>query len=156
MEEVHCLYDGEIVHLDDRDSTVTEHMGMLHVSDAKVIRTYTEGPVPGTPAVTRKVYGQGEIWMIGANLSQDDLIRFYQERVAENGLPRVIETDLPPGVAATERENANGRFVFLINTTSEKQQVELPADNTWTEMESGANISTLELDAFQPVVLKRG
>src|SRR5690606_42123486 len=57
-EEFAPLLPGVTVTLDD-GSTADVWTELLEARDAEVVARYTDGPLPGTPAITRRAVGDG-------------------------------------------------------------------------------------------------
>jgi beta-galactosidase len=116
-EEFTPLREGESVRLSD-GSTGRVWAEDVRVAGAEVLATFTDGPVPGGPAVTRHRVGSGVATYVATALDQADLDRLVAQVVSAAGVPRVA--DVPPGVEAVRRVGADGRsWLFLVNHTAD-------------------------------------
>ena len=102
---------------------------------AEVLATYTEGPVAGSPAVTRRAVGTGAAWYVGTVLPPDGLDQLLADVLAAAGAAPVV-AGLPRGVEALRRRGEHGRYLFVLNHTDTETNV--PASGT--ELLSGASV----------------
>jgi len=136
MEEFFPLLPGATVALSDFGAgTVWSELG--RAESAEVHASYSDGPVAGSPAVTRNSFGSGTGWYLGTTLSDPDLDRLLAQVLAEAGADPVV-AGLPAGVEVVRRRGSGGNFTFVINHT--RSAVELAV--TGTELLSGAAIGT--------------
>ena len=97
--------------------------------DVEAVATYDDGPLPGRPAITRRVvpgdphadaarsggtHGEGAAWYVATRLS-DDGVAHLARRIATEA--RVLPaTEVPDGVEVVHRVAEDGtRYTFLIN-----------------------------------------
>jgi beta-galactosidase len=134
VEEFHPLLAGTTVKLSDGlsdggvGSVWSEHVHVADVSadgapggpagspggPAEVLATFTEYPLEGVPALTRRSVGAGSAWYLATFPDRDGIEALVDRLLAESGVSTVAETD--PGVELTRRRDAEGRsFVFAIN-----------------------------------------
>ncbi|HEX8496013.1 MAG TPA: beta-galactosidase [Actinomycetales bacterium] len=111
-EEFAPLLPGQVVTLDDGStgSVWTEH---LHAVDAEVLRTYTDGPLPGTPALTRRQVGTGAAWYLATRLDSVGMASLVTQLVEAAGVRPVVQ--VPAGVEAVRRVGDSGSWLFLLN-----------------------------------------
>jgi beta-galactosidase len=150
-EEFHPLSAGERVALDDGGVVAlwTEH---LHAKAAKVVARYTDGPLPGVPAITRNERGEGTAWYLACGLGGDGLRRLVDAVLADadvpgGGAPKGLEVVRRSGVRA-------GRPVsWLIAVNHADSDAELPA--VGVDLLSGARVAgPLRIPAGDVVVLR--
>lgn len=89
--------------------TWSEH---AHATAAEVVATYVDGPLAGSPAITRHSHGAGTAWYVGTSLVDPGPL--VERLLAETGVTPVLP-GLPPGVEAVRR----GDHVFVINHTDD-------------------------------------
>ena len=116
-EEFAPLRPGESVTLDDgsRADVWTE---VLTTPDADVLTSYVDGPLPGTPAVTRK----GTAWYVATRLDEPATAALAQRIAQEAGL------GLAAGARAGVEIVRRGRYLFVLNRSDTAADV--PADGT--------------------------
>lgn len=123
VEEFFPLPRGEVVHLDD-GSTGVLWAEQVHLQGAKTLAAHTDGPVVGSPAITRHETGGGAAWYVGTSLAPADVARLVAQVSAAAGVRP--EADVPPGVEVVRRRGDGRSYLFLLNHTD--QDVEVSAD----------------------------
>jgi len=103
---------------------------------ATVLASYAQGPVEGSPAVTRNDVGRGSAWYVGTQLSTDGLGQLVDDVLAEAGVVPVV-SGLPSGVEAVRRSNTDETFLFLINHTDGDARVDVEG----TELIGGLEVA---------------
>jgi beta-galactosidase len=83
-------------------------------STAEVLAEYSDGPVAGSPAVTRNRAGDGSAYYVGTSLSREGLAEFVALLAADTGLTPAV-AGLEAGVEAVTRANGGDRWTFVIN-----------------------------------------
>lgn len=111
-EEFYPLRPGQVVTLDDGStgSLWTEH---LHAEDAKVLRSYADGPLPGVPALTRRDVGAGAAWYLATRLDAAGTAGLVAQLLETAGVQPVVA--VPAGVEAVRRVSDAGSWLFLLN-----------------------------------------
>jgi beta-galactosidase len=92
---------------------------------AQVIATYAEdsGYFPGKPAAVLNPWGMGRVLFYGGVFTTESA-----HCAAEAlGLKSPFEGQLPRDVELVQREGQGGRFVILLNFSSQPQQITVPA-----------------------------
>ena len=148
VEEFFPLRAGETVRLDDgaRADVWTE---WLHAEGAEVLAAYTDGPLPGVPALTRNAVGAGAAWYVGTRLDDDATDRLVARLLAEAGVRPPVSA--PPGMEVVRRRADDRSWLFLINHTTEP--VRLPV--TGVELLGGARCDgELEVPAGEVAVVR--
>ncbi|AIA04072.1 beta-galactosidase [Streptomyces noursei] len=104
----------------------------IEVAGAEVVARFLDGELAGQPAVTRHDHGRGTAWYVGTRLEPALMRALLDDVRAAAGVAPVLP-DLPPGVQATVREGAGGRYVFLLNHGGRAVEVALPEPlrNAW-------------------------
>jgi beta-galactosidase len=106
-EEFAPLLPGELVSLDD-GSTADTWTELLTVTDAEVVARYTDGPLPGTPALTRRAVGAGTAWYLATWLDETATAELADRLIREAGVVRLG----PGGDVEVVRR---GRYLFVLN-----------------------------------------
>lgn len=131
-EEFWPLQRGEQHRLDD-GSTAEFWSEKTQVSPtgedepAQVLSSYTEGPLAGRPAVTRRSVGDGSAWYVGTQLDDDATFALIENLLLEAGVDAELPS-APQGVEAVRRraESTTGEeesFLFVLNHTDETVEV---------------------------------
>ncbi|HEY0168049.1 MAG TPA: beta-galactosidase [Jatrophihabitans sp.] len=151
MEEFYPLLAGESAPLTEYGSgAIWSELG--RTEGAEQLAGYAEGPVAGSPAITRHSVGAGQAWYLGTTLSDDHLGDLLSEILAQAGV-RALLPGLPPGVEVVVRRAATGaRFTFVLNHTGEPVSVELDG----TELVTGEEASRALLVPAGAVRVVRG
>ncbi|WP_435055617.1 beta-galactosidase [Micromonospora aurantiaca (nom. illeg.)] len=116
VEEFFPLREGETVRLDDgaRADVWTE---WLHAEGAEVLAAYTDGPLPGVPALTRHTVGAGAAWYVGTRLDDEATDRLVARLLAETGVRPPVSA--PAGVEVVRRRSADRSWLFVVNHRTE-------------------------------------
>jgi beta-galactosidase len=87
------------------------------VTTATVLATYTEGPVAGSPAVTRNSFGRGTAYYVGTSLSTSGVTQLLSRVAAEVGIGPIVHA--PEDVEVVVRANGSTSWAFVINHTTD-------------------------------------
>jgi beta-galactosidase len=91
--------------------------------DAEVLVSYSDGPLAGAPALTRRSHGAGTAYYLTTHLD-DAEVRALLVRVAGAAGVAPILADPPPGVEAVQRRHPDGRtYTFLTNDSDAEVRV---------------------------------
>lgn len=126
---------------------------IMHLEGAGSVSLYEEEFYRGTPVITKNQLGKGTAWYIGTRSNRAFYHKLLTDIFRENGIESVMQT--PEGVEATVRENANGKFRFLLNHTNEEKDI-LMGDNC-VEVITGRGIKvgeSLRLNGKDVAILK--
>ncbi|RLP86811.1 beta-galactosidase [Micromonospora sp. CV4] len=129
-EEFFPLREGEQVRLDD-DSTADVWTEWLHPEGAEVLAAYTDGPLPGVPALTRHPVGAGAAWYVGTRLDEPATDRLVARLVDEAGVRPAAQA--PTGVEVVRRRDGERSWLFAINHTESEVRLAV----TGTELLTG-------------------
>jgi beta-galactosidase len=124
---------------------------VLQPSRAEVLGTYTSDSYAGRAAVTMNNFGKGKAVYIGADLTGPSLSRVLQKLAGLAGVKPVIE--VPSGVELTVRGAGNKQWIFLLNHSAERQQVNTPG--TFKDLLTGEMLAQkTQLEAYSVRVLQ--
>jgi beta-galactosidase len=128
VEEFYPMLPGQTVRLSGGGTgQVWQDLG--RATAATVVESYVDGPVAGSPAVTR----HGRAWYVGTRLVDADLERLIR-RVCDGADVRPVVSGAPPGLEAVRRRHPDGTtFLFLINHTDRA----VPVAAAGTDLVSG-------------------
>lgn len=122
VEEFFPLRQGEQVVLDD-GSQADVWTDLLHLDGATAVASYTDGPLPGVPAVTRNRFGDGTAWYLGTRLDGAATARLVDRLLADTGIEPPVAA--VPGLEVVTRADEASTFVFLLNHTTSDHDVDL-------------------------------
>ncbi|WP_433495396.1 beta-galactosidase [Micromonospora sp. CA-248089] len=148
VEEFFPLRDGETVRLDDgaHADVWTE---WLHAEGAEVLAAYTDGPLPGVPALTRNAVGAGAAWYVGTRLDDEATDRLVARLLDETGVRAPVSA--PPGVEVVRRRSADRSWLFVVNHTTEPARLAVSG----VELLGGVRCDgTLEVPAGEVAVVR--
>src|SRR5699024_428796 len=120
-DEFFPLLATETVTLDDGTSADvwTER---IEPTTAEVVRSFTDGPLPGGAAITRNAVGEGAAWYIATRQDEAGTTALLDALLAESGGRPVAP--VPRGVEAVRRTSEDGTgYLYLLNHTEEEVQV---------------------------------
>jgi beta-galactosidase len=106
-EEFAPLLPGEAVRLDD-GSTADVWTELVTVTDAEVVARFLDGPLPGTPALTRRAVGDGVAWYLATWLDEVATAALAGRITREAGVTRL-------GRGRTVEVVRRGRYLFVLN-----------------------------------------
>ncbi|MBE9915175.1 beta-galactosidase [Paenibacillus donghaensis] len=134
---------------------VREICDLIHLETAEAIAEYGQDFYAGRPALTVNHFGKGKAYYIAARAEKPFYHAFYRGLTAQEGIPRVLDTELPQGVTAQLRTDGVQDFVFLLNFTDRLQTVQLDGHKyTYVLSDEGVHQS-IELQAYGVTILKR-
>jgi beta-galactosidase len=130
VEEFAPLLPDERVGLDDggglwaaaEAGLWTEH---LHPVGAEVVARYTDGPLPGVPALTRNRVGAGTAWYLATSLADRDLLALMSRLVDEAGVTAPVAA--PAGIELVRRsgtvDGLRRSYLFAFNHSGSPAEV---------------------------------
>ncbi len=96
---------------------------VLHVEQAEILATYSDGVAAGRPAITRNRFGSGAAYYLSTRLETRALGGLIDTLLAEGGVASPLSA--PEGVEVTLRERDGERFLFLLNHNVRRVRVPL-------------------------------
>ncbi|QNE35223.1 beta-galactosidase [Leifsonia shinshuensis] len=138
VDEFFPLAAGGSVTLDD-GATGTVWSEHIVPGAADVVATYADGPLPGSPAVTRNTFGGGSAWYVGTALDRPHLSGLLARAAQEAGVD--VPADHGDGVEQVLRRGPDADYRFYINHSDETR----PARAAGLELLTGAAVDGLEL-----------
>ncbi|WP_344125685.1 beta-galactosidase [Luedemannella flava] len=158
IEEFYPLPAGATVALTDgAHGHVWSELG--RANDARVLAAFAEGPVAGSPALTRRRHGAGTAWYVGTRLSDGFLGELLADVTAGAGVTPTLP-GTPPAVEAVRRSHPDGTsFLFLLNHGDEPATVpaageDLLTGGVWagpTQVPAGGVVVLREAAAAAPL-----
>ncbi|MFD7024487.1 beta-galactosidase [Promicromonospora sukumoe] len=108
------LAPGDTQELSD-GSVVGQWTERMEAPGAKVVAHYTEGPLAGSPAVTRHAVGDGAAVYVSAGLVQESWDAFVATVLAERDVRAVVPEAVGTGLEAVRRRGAEATYLFLLH-----------------------------------------
>ena len=113
VEEFSPLLPGRLVALDS-GATACLWTERLHLAGAEAIARYVDGPLPGTPAVTRNAHGAGTAWYVATAL-ESGAYRDLMRTVAQGARVTALGPEGADSVEVVRRASADRSYLFIIN-----------------------------------------
>ncbi len=135
VEEFLPLLPGRQVALDS-GGTASLWTERLRLAGAEAIAGYVDGPLPGTPAVTRNTHGDGTAWYVATALeprSYRDLMR----TIAQGARVTALGPESDGSIEVVRRVDADRSYLFVINHGEE--EITVPASGQ--ELVTGSAVS---------------
>ena len=154
-EEIDTLYPNEKVDvsLGEISYVGMDYCELIHARGAKVLATYASEFYAGMPAATVHEFGKGKAYYQAFR----DRGEFWEEMATrlleELGIESTLQGELPEGVCAHKRESDDTEYLFVQNYSADAAKVFV--GEGYTDMESGANIEVVSLDAYDVRILKK-
>ncbi len=111
-----------------------DYSGVIKAHDSLVLGTYETEFYQGTPAVTKKAYGQGEAYYLAARTGADFLKDFYEPLIETLALANQLVSQGSPEVSVQSRLSQTARYHFIMNFAEESRKISL--SRSVTDMES--------------------
>jgi beta-galactosidase len=124
VEEFFPLAAGQTVALSD-GSTGRIWSEMVHLEGATAVASFVDGPVAGSPAVTRHAFGSGVAHYLSSFLDTDALTRLLSDALAAAGV-RGVGTHGADVEVVRRRDDDGVSYLFVINHSSD--DVDVPSD----------------------------
>lgn len=147
IDEFLPLATDAAVVLDD-GATASVWSERIQPRGAEVIASFRNGPLPGSPAITRNAFGSGVAWYVGTTLEKPKLSALLRRAAAEAGVEP--PTGHAPGIETVLRRGADADYRFFINHTDDPQFVAAAG----LELVTGVAVDGMELPAGAVRVLK--
>lgn len=148
-DEFFPLLAGERVLLDDGTSADV-WSERIELAGATAERSFTDGPMAGWPAVTRRRYGSGAAWYIATRQDDAGTTSLIDALISESGVTAPVQA--PAGVEAVRRIGEEGTFVVVLNHTEQSATLELNG----TDLLTGAAVGPLMIPAGGCAVVAEG
>lgn len=94
------------------EAEVRDYAEVLRLIDAEVLAEYTEDFYQGSPAITRKTYGQGTAYYVAARLEHGGMRILYETMLEASG---IVAKELNDGVEYHCRTGEEGQYEFYLN-----------------------------------------
>ncbi len=131
LHEPVVLNSSVIAGLDGTEASVLSDE--IHPETAEVLATYGSGWRNGLPAITRHVYGKGQVFYVGASLRGESLLALVKHLCDETDITSLCQT--PEGLRVYQRVSADECLWFVLNYTDDTLSFSLPG--TWKDILNG-------------------
>lgn len=148
VDEFFPLAPGQSVVLDTGENA-SVWAERIEVGTAQAVASFADGPLPGSPAVTRNDFGEGVAWYVGTVLDSDSLRRSLIVAASEAGV-HSSEAGMS-GVEIVTRRGADFEYTFTINHSS--QPVNHPGDGY--EILSGTQVRRVNVQPGGVAIVRR-
>ena len=120
-------------------------------SGTDVVAAWRDGWRAGQAAITRRSRGRGQVWYIGAWLTEDVWVALQPRLLAAAAVTPLV-ADPPADVIVSQRVAADRRLTFAVNHAARSARVMLPAG---TDLLSGAAVAgACDLPPWGAVVIR--
>lgn len=113
VEEFSPLAPGDTVTLDS-GATATLWTERLRTTGAEVVASYADGPLPGTPAVTRNEFGAGVAWYVATALDSEARLDFMS-KVVDRASVTAVGPESDGTIEVVRRAAPDRSYLFVIN-----------------------------------------
>ncbi|MFS0864989.1 beta-galactosidase [Fredinandcohnia sp. 179-A 10B2 NHS] len=139
--ETDTLYPSDRNHVTFKGKSyeMKDYATVLELNTANAEAVYEEDFYANTPAVTSHNYENGKTYYIGARLEDDFQREFYKEIIAELSLEPAAKIKHGKGVSVQVRQAPDKDYIFVMNFTEEKQQINF--ESSVTDVVTGEELS---------------
>ncbi|WP_338552251.1 beta-galactosidase [Paenibacillus sp. KS-LC4] len=163
-EEIDSLHDGETNRVVMSEGNALGLSGeyeahelcdLIHLEGAESLAVYGEDFYAGRPALTVNRLGKGKAYYVASRNKEPFFTDFFKALVEQEGIRKVLDTELPEGVTAQLRSDGETDYVFVSNFTPQEQQVVLD-DHAYEDVLNGGHVgAALSLAAYDVRILRR-
>lgn len=129
-EEIDTYYDSDensATFTDGHKAIIHDYAEILRVSDTDILAKYDKDFYAGTPAITRKNFGKGKAYYVGARIDMDSMSGLFKTMLKETNTTYLT---LPAGIEYHKREDESGKAIeFYLNVTENEITFNM-TDNT--------------------------
>jgi beta-galactosidase len=163
-EEIDSLHDHDSNRVVMKDGnalglsgeyTARELCDLIHLEGAEALAVYGEDFYAGRPALTVNQLGAGKAYYIASRndgVFTNDLLSSI---VKQEGIKRVLDSELPDSVTAQLRTDGKNDYVFVSNFSANEVSVNLDGRSYSDLLTGDAVIASLDLAAYSCRILKR-
>jgi len=127
---------------------------VIHAEGAQVLATYGSDFYAGQPALTVNPFGKGAAYYVAARTEGRFLSDLYTRLVADLGICRALDADLPAGVTAQMRTDGERAFIFLQNYNPDARTLFLTG--AFTDLLTDETVTgNVEVDGYGVCVLTK-
>lgn len=128
---------------------------LIHLEGAEALAVYGEDFYAGRPALTVNQLGKGKAYYIASRNESAFTNDLLAGIVKQEGIKRVLDSELPHGVTAQLRTDGISDFVFVSNFSANDVAVELDG-RSYSELLTGEHAgASIDLAAYSCLILKR-
>lgn len=120
---------------DGREFTCDFWSDFIHLTGAEALASYQQDYFAGAPAATVQHFGRGLSYYLGTNLNKEGLVWFLDRVCVDAKVNPILNA--PNGVEITRRTDGEHNWLFILNHSETKVDIDLPY--------AGINILTSEI-----------
>ncbi|WP_305037451.1 beta-galactosidase [Gracilibacillus salinarum] len=163
-EEIDGLYDGQTNHVKvignnelglSGEYQAKELCDLIHLEGAQALAQYGSDFYADRPALTVNEFGQGKAYYIASRNDRSFHKEFFEKLADQAGLTRATGGTLPVGVSAQVRTDGSNDYLFLMNFSSESQEITLAEGEYQDHITGEAVTGNVTLTAYDVKVLKK-
>ncbi|MFX3634058.1 MAG: beta-galactosidase [Candidatus Pristimantibacillus sp.] len=128
---------------------------LIHLEGAEALAVYGQDFYAGRPALTVNRLGKGKAYYVASRNKEPFFTDFFSTIVKQEGIKRVIDTELPQGVTANLRTDGENDYVFVSNFNEGEQTITLENDQYEDLLDGGKIDPVLKLEGYSVKILKR-
>lgn len=135
--------------------TARELCDLIHLEGAEALAVYGEDFYAGRPALTVNHLGAGKAYYVASRNEASFTNDFLTRIIEQEGIKRVLDSELPQGVTAQLRTDGVNDYVFVSNFSANEASVALDAQQ-YTDLLTGSALNnSVELKPYGCRILKR-
>lgn len=126
VEESDAIIEGQCNCFDynGKEYPATVLCDLLHLEGSEALTTYKTDFYAGMPVLTKNEFGIGKAYYVATRSNDEFYSVFLKQLCAENNISPIME--VPSEVEVTQRENENGKFLFILNHSNETKEILIP------------------------------
>ncbi len=148
------IQDGNALGLSG-EYTARELCDLIHLEGAEALAVYGEDFYAGRPALTVNQLGAGKAYYIASRNDSAFTNDLLARIVEQEGIKRVLNSELPKSVTAQMRTDGTNDYVFLSNFSANKEAVQLDERNYLDLLTGDDAGQSIELAPYSCRILKR-
>lgn len=148
------IQDGNALGLNS-EYTARELCDLIHLEGAEALAVYGEDFYAGRPALTVNQLGAGKAYYIASRNDSAFTNDLLARIVEQEGIKRVLDSELPKSVTAQMRTDGTNDYVFLSNFSANKEAVQLDERNYLDLLTGDDAGKSIELAPYSCRILKR-
>lgn len=128
-EEVDALCDDEHndVTWNEKRYRAIDYCDLIKISEGKVLAEYASDFYKGMPALTENEYHNGKAYYIAFHSEDNFLYDFYKMVIERLKLKKSVEIEFCSDVMICARESMDKKYLFIMNFSTQKREISLPA-----------------------------
>ena len=148
VDEYDCLRDaaGELL-WDGISYSSSKWCDIMHTTTAQMVAFWNSGYYANTPAITRNTFGQGKVWYVGTEMSEQLAAQLINALSDDAALKPLGQGDI--GVELVKRTQNGKSWLFALNHTGEEKQLCIPEGWHCIWGREGNKLSAYEIRLYE-------